>query len=118
MVSGCLRDAMGDVPLGLMIIFDIFRPCKQFLLGTNSCFYMGVSNLLKSSHSPKHTHICMHRKAVGQITIRHTRGVNPIEAKLQGLGKGVCFRSKRLNMICGNFYRLRPLTPLCLFNRF
>lgn len=45
-MSGCLRDAMSDVPLCLMIIFDVFRPFKQFLLGTNSCFYMSVSNLL------------------------------------------------------------------------
>lgn len=44
--SGCLRDATSDVPLGLMIIFEVFRPFKQFLLGPNSCFYMGVSNLL------------------------------------------------------------------------
>lgn len=29
---GCLRDATTDVPLGLMIIFDIFRPFKQSFL--------------------------------------------------------------------------------------
>lgn len=32
MVSGCLREEISDVALGLMIIFDIFRPCKLFLL--------------------------------------------------------------------------------------
>lgn len=41
-----LRDAMSDAPLGLMIIFNVFRPFKHALLGTNSCFSTGVSNLL------------------------------------------------------------------------
>lgn len=42
----CLRDEMCDVTLGLMIILDVLWPYKQFLLGTNSCFNIGVSNLL------------------------------------------------------------------------